>query len=167
MMIRGSNRTGRHAINRRRWLASAAATATGVLASCGKPAGTRSWAPVSIHRVQEYSENLYELLRRILTEHRVDVAGKRVVLKPNLVEFDEHTSVAKPFKVLNRDGRWTIPSQHDYPADNRNRLSSIAAGQSGLIYTGAPNGLWHVALQAFSAGSASARRWLKKSPQGA
>jgi uncharacterized protein (DUF362 family) len=64
-----------------------------VLASCGKPAGTRSWAPVSIHRVQEYSENLYELLRRILTEHRVDVAGKRVVLKPNLVEFDEHTVI--------------------------------------------------------------------------
>lgn len=44
-----------------------------------------------------------------------------------VVEFDAQTSVARPFKVLNRDGRWTIPSRHDYPADNRNRLSSIAA----------------------------------------
>ena len=44
-----------------------------------------------------------------------------------VVEFDEQTSVAKPFKVLNRDGRWTIPSHDDYPADASNRLSTIAA----------------------------------------
>ena len=43
--------------------------------------------------MQEYSEGLYELIRRILAEHRVDVAGKRVVLKPNLVEFDERTVI--------------------------------------------------------------------------
>ena len=49
-----------------------------------------------------------------------------------VVEFDAHTSIARPFKVLNRDGRWTIPSQHDYPADNRNRLSSIAAAVIAL-----------------------------------
>ena len=44
-----------------------------------------------------------------------------------VVEFDEQTSVVRPFKVLNRDGRWTIPTHDNYPADASNRLSSIAA----------------------------------------
>jgi hypothetical protein len=44
-----------------------------------------------------------------------------------VVEFDEQTSVAKPFKVLNRDGRWTIPSHDNYPADAGTRLASVAA----------------------------------------
>jgi hypothetical protein len=49
-----------------------------------------------------------------------------------VVEFDEQTSVARPFKVLNRDGRWTIPSKGGYPADGRHRLSSIAAALIAL-----------------------------------
>jgi uncharacterized protein (DUF362 family) len=32
-------------------------------------------------------------MRSVLTEHRLDVRGKRVVLKPNLVEFDERTAI--------------------------------------------------------------------------
>ena len=34
-----------------------------------------------------------------------------------VVEFDEATASATPFKVTNRNGLWTIPSHHDYPAD--------------------------------------------------
>jgi hypothetical protein len=49
-----------------------------------------------------------------------------------VVEFDEQTSVARPFKVRNRDGRWTIPSKGDYPADGSHRLSSIAAALIAL-----------------------------------
>jgi len=44
-----------------------------------------------------------------------------------VVEFDEQTSRARPFKVLNRDGRWTIPSRYNYPADGGSRLPAIAA----------------------------------------
>jgi len=44
-----------------------------------------------------------------------------------VVEFDEQTSAARPFKVLNRDGRWTIPSRDNYPADAGTRLASVAA----------------------------------------
>jgi hypothetical protein len=44
-----------------------------------------------------------------------------------VVEFDEQTSLARPFKVLNRDGRWTIPSRHNYPADGQQRLAQAAA----------------------------------------
>lgn len=49
-----------------------------------------------------------------------------------VIEFEEQTSVARPFKVLNRDGRWTIPSHYDYPADASDRLPSIAAAVIAL-----------------------------------
>ena len=49
-----------------------------------------------------------------------------------VIEFEEQTSVARPFKVLNRDGRWTIPSHYDYPADAGDRLPSIAAAVIAL-----------------------------------
>jgi hypothetical protein len=49
-----------------------------------------------------------------------------------VVEFDPAISAARPFKLLNRDGRWTIPSRYDYPADHRDRLSSIAAAVIAL-----------------------------------
>ncbi len=85
-------RTGQHRMegpSRRGWLAMAGASAT--LAAChGR---VTPWAPVSIHRAGSYSDNLYDLFRRILSEHRVGVQGKRVVLKPNMVEFDERTVI--------------------------------------------------------------------------
>jgi uncharacterized protein (DUF362 family) len=76
-----------HRLTRREWCAGAAAT----LAACSRP--PIPFAPVSIHRAAAYSEDLYDLMRRIIAHHRLDVRGKRVVLKPNLVEFDEHTAI--------------------------------------------------------------------------
>ncbi len=43
---------------------------------------------VSIVRAGSYSVDLEAKIRRILIEHRVPIARKRVVLKPNLVEFN-------------------------------------------------------------------------------
>src|ERR1041384_355897 len=48
---------------------------------------------VSIIRAPAYSQELYGTVRRLLVDHRVDVRGKRVVLKPNLVEFDPGTTI--------------------------------------------------------------------------
>jgi hypothetical protein len=45
-----------------------------------------------------------------------------------VVEFDEETAAARPFKVVNDKGRWTIPSHHGYPADGKDRLAQTAAG---------------------------------------
>ncbi len=45
----------------------------------------------------------------------------------DVVEFNAETASAMPFQVTNRDGLWTIPSHHDYPADGAERLSNIAA----------------------------------------
>jgi len=47
---------------------------------------------VSIVRAA-YDQSLYEKVRRLLVDHRVDVKGKRVVVKPNLVEFDPGTTI--------------------------------------------------------------------------
>jgi hypothetical protein len=45
-----------------------------------------------------------------------------------VIEFDEGTAAAKPFKVTNQNGIWTIPSHHGYPADGKDRLAKTAAG---------------------------------------
>lgn len=44
-----------------------------------------------------------------------------------IIEFDARTATVRPFKVQNHNGRWTIPSQHDHPADARDRLAQTAA----------------------------------------
>ena len=45
-----------------------------------------------------------------------------------VIEYDEQSGTARPFKVTFNGGRWTIPSHHDYPADGRDRLARTAAG---------------------------------------
>jgi hypothetical protein len=49
-----------------------------------------------------------------------------------VVEFDEATASASPFKVTNQKGKWTIPSHHNYPADGKERLAKTAAGVIGI-----------------------------------
>jgi hypothetical protein len=49
-----------------------------------------------------------------------------------VIEFDARTATVRPFKVQNRQGRWTIPSQYDYPADARDRLARTAAAVIAL-----------------------------------
>jgi uncharacterized protein (DUF362 family) len=75
------------ALTRRQVIAGAA----GVLAGCGRRRGP---APlVSIVRAGSYSGDLFDKVRRLIAEHKLDVRGKRVVLKPNLVEFDPGTTI--------------------------------------------------------------------------
>jgi uncharacterized protein (DUF362 family) len=50
-------------------------------------------ASVSIVRVPAYDQRLYETMRRLLAEQRLDVRGRHVVLKPNLVEFEPSSSI--------------------------------------------------------------------------
>jgi uncharacterized protein (DUF362 family) len=42
---------------------------------------------VSIVRAASYNQDLTDVIRRILSDHRVSITGKRILLKPNLVEF--------------------------------------------------------------------------------
>jgi len=49
-----------------------------------------------------------------------------------VVDWDEATGAAVPFKVTFSAGRWTIPSHHGYPADGKDRLARTAAGLIGI-----------------------------------
>lgn len=42
-------------------------------------------------------------------------------------EFNEAAFAAQPLKVINQDGRWTIPSHYGYPADGSEKLATTAA----------------------------------------
>ncbi|MBD3258012.1 DUF4340 domain-containing protein [candidate division GN15 bacterium] len=45
-----------------------------------------------------------------------------------VIDYDEATASADPFKVTFKNNQWTIPSHHDYPADAKDRLAQTAAG---------------------------------------
>lgn len=49
-----------------------------------------------------------------------------------VIDFDEATGSARPFKVTFQGGRWSIPSHHDHPADGKDRLAKTAAGVIGI-----------------------------------
>jgi uncharacterized protein (DUF362 family) len=75
-------------ITRREWLAATSAMAgAAMMAGCTRRAPSEP-AKVSITRAPEYDQSIYATVRQILDEHRLDVRGRNVVLKPNLVEFE-------------------------------------------------------------------------------
>lgn len=49
--------------------------------------------PVSILKAKSYSVDLSNRIRHILQDHQVAVRGKRIILKPNLVEFDPNRPI--------------------------------------------------------------------------
>lgn len=79
--------------------AGAAGAALGSLGASPKsgsqPAPAKRWpvSNVSIARAPAYTMDVYDTVFRMVSEHKLNVRGKRIVLKPNLVEFDERTSV--------------------------------------------------------------------------
>jgi len=78
-------------MTRREWIAGAGVIA---LAGCTrkKQAPPRSQM-VSIVRAPAYDQRIYDTVRRMLADHRLDVRGRNVVLKPNLVEFEPGSSI--------------------------------------------------------------------------
>src|ERR1035437_2436749 len=77
-------------LTRREWLAGSAGAA--LLTGCGEE---RPIAPsiVSIVPAPVYDQRIYETVRRMVEEHRLEVRGRHVVLKPNLVEFEPESSI--------------------------------------------------------------------------
>jgi hypothetical protein len=45
-----------------------------------------------------------------------------------VVEYDPDTATVRPFQVQQKNGRWSIPSHYDYPAEAKDRLAKTAAG---------------------------------------
>jgi uncharacterized protein (DUF362 family) len=89
-------------LTRRELLASAAAGA--LLTQCGDDRGVtrgvsiaRTAPPrgslVTIAKAPAYTMEIYDTVYRIVAQHNLDIRGKRIVLKPNLVEFDPATAI--------------------------------------------------------------------------
>jgi len=76
-------------IGRRQALLSAAGLAVG----CSQPSADRPRCLVAISRASGYGQDLYEIVHRLLSELKAGFRGKRIVLKPNLVEFDPGTCI--------------------------------------------------------------------------
>jgi len=57
------------------------------------PLPGKDLATVSIVKAEHYRIDLANLIRGILIEHQVPVSGRRVVLKPNLVEFSPYLPI--------------------------------------------------------------------------
>ncbi|HZS03234.1 MAG TPA: DUF362 domain-containing protein [Blastocatellia bacterium] len=96
--MRTDEKRTRHPITRRRFLQAATVAASGV-AGLASPAcrdfrlRARDYNPlaeqarVTILHASSYDKNLSDLLRQGMKNHALNVRGKRVVLKPNLVEY--------------------------------------------------------------------------------
>jgi uncharacterized protein (DUF362 family) len=81
---------------RRQILMGAGAGAGLALANCARTQATRQSFPVSnvsIVKAPEYSMDVYDTVYRMVASHNLSVRGKRIVLKPNLVEFDANTAI--------------------------------------------------------------------------
>jgi hypothetical protein len=52
-----------------------------------------------------------------------------------VVAYDKDTASVKEFKVEYKDGKWRIPSHHNYPADGKDRLARTAASVIGTSRT--------------------------------
>lgn len=50
-----------------------------------------------------------------------------------VIRYDEDTGETVPFKVVFNEGRYAIPSHHDYPADGKDRLAKTAAAVIGTV----------------------------------
>src|SRR6266567_55287 len=71
-----------------------ATTAAGLaLTRCGRSPRAVAVSTISIARVPGYTMDVYDTIYRIVAEHNLNVRGKRIVLKPNLVEFDPNTAI--------------------------------------------------------------------------
>jgi uncharacterized protein (DUF362 family) len=77
-------------IGRREFLFGSAALG---LAGCRRAAAPQPRALVKVTRAASYSQDLYDTMRRVLGEHRLNVRGRRVLLKPNLVEFEPQSAI--------------------------------------------------------------------------
>lgn len=78
-------------ITRRQALATAAAGAA--LLRCGRAPRRFPVSHVSIVKAADYNMDVYDTVYRMVAGHNLNVRGKRIVLKPNLVEYDANTSI--------------------------------------------------------------------------
>jgi len=73
------------------------------------------WTPAAPVELAEQGKPFYEAFSDPLKATALEV-----------IDYDELTGSPRPFKVELADGRWSIPSHHNYPADAKDRLAKTA-----------------------------------------
>jgi uncharacterized protein (DUF362 family) len=79
------------ALTRRALLTGSAGAA--LCTGCAPKSQPAAAAPVSIVRAPSYDQGLYDTVKRVLREHKLNVEGRSVLLKPNLVEFEPESTI--------------------------------------------------------------------------
>ncbi|MDX2151062.1 MAG: DUF362 domain-containing protein [Bryobacteraceae bacterium] len=69
-------------------------------ASCSRQTPSPGHSAVAVVKASSYQENLADLIRRGVTECGAQVKGKKILLKPNLVEFDATRAVTTNVAVV-------------------------------------------------------------------
>jgi uncharacterized protein (DUF362 family) len=80
-------------MTRREWVALSAGLGTVAMASGCNTERAIKPSMVSVVKAPAYDQSIYDTMRRMLDSHSLDVRGRRVVLKPNLVEFEPESSI--------------------------------------------------------------------------
>ncbi len=62
-----------------------------------------------------------------------EFSDPNTALSMEVIEWDNATASARPFKVAFESGQWVIPSHNDYPADAADRLARTAAGVIDIV----------------------------------
>lgn len=90
-------------------------------------------ATYSQFRSQPQQSAEYE---RLGQEFYPDFQDPALATSLKVVVYNEETATVKPFTVELKDGRWRIPSHHNYPADGKDRLAKTAASIIGITRDG-------------------------------
>ncbi len=69
------------------------AAAGAAVVRCGKAPRKFAVSNVSIVKSPAYNMDVYDTVYRMVSDHNLNVRGKRIVLKPNLVEYDANTAI--------------------------------------------------------------------------
>src|SRR4051794_32462694 len=88
-------------LHRRQWTRRAflGAVATSVVSACRRTPFDASLfarserSTVGLYAADDYTVDFKELIGRALTDLEVDVRGRRVFLKPNMVEYERNTAI--------------------------------------------------------------------------
>ncbi len=65
-----------------------------------------------------------------------DFSDPQQAVALEVVEFSADTAEIRPFRVERKNGRWTIPSHHGYPADAKEQMAKSAGMLIGLAKEG-------------------------------
>jgi len=82
-----------HQLTRREVITAATGAAAIALSGCAAKPRPIKEARVSIVKAAAYDQSVYATMRRLLEEHLGNVRGLKIVIKPNLVEFEPDSSI--------------------------------------------------------------------------